>query len=849
MVRGNPAENVRSVFQEIELLSQLDGLGSRHLLRFHGAHEDRATAAPVSNASEHDDALAAGMPIPKITIVTEYCAGGQVFERIRDFGKYSEGAASVIFSKLARALLALHKAGIVHRDLKPENILLRGRPSTGAGAASGADSGAGVGAGSSAGSSANSEEVDPSAGAGLTVIETADALEPVLCDFGLALLEGRPDLYVHSPEAPGTPDWHAPEVIISRSFSPASDVFALGGLLYAMLTGCAPFLQDKYIRQRIVWEPLRSDEASGWPFLSADARDLVSRMLEKNPAKRITMAQVTAHPWLRSARADAALPLALTNLQAFNATRRVRAAVRAVMFGAAAGMRLRVIRAVSGRSGSDVGLLTACAGAGAGVGGSGVATEGGSSSSSSAGAFPAAASAAGAGMEAAGQQQALAFKLTAAQLSAITAAFDEALPADPASRSSGSGGGSGSGSARRALSFTQFCSVLARLRIAVGFDVDTCSSSDSTSAGASAGAGALPSLSAGSSAPASASNSMLRRLFAALDVDGSGDIDVRELTVGLAVLLAAPDDSDAALRVVFSLYDADGDGALTLEELALLLQCLNPQPSSPSAAPSALPSPVAAGRPQTRAQAGRDYSDGVSSGSAASADAFSTGAFAGAGAGAGASSSSAATAAASPSRLTAGSASSRSAAPAPSPSPSPVPSAQELIALVGTKRRRPEAFDAKERVLAGMGSGAGDSSGRAGRRLGGRAGDASRDRNGADDHDDGDDDEARCHARAAIGIDTAASIPPPPPADAAAADAATDDHHLDSLMVGGHAVSPALLTALRALFARVDADGDGRLSYREFAAAVRGDPALACFLLTPLHAARASRSSSLIGSA
>lgn len=39
----------------------------------------------------------------------------QVFERIRDFGKYSEGAASVIFGKLARALLALHKAGIVHR--------------------------------------------------------------------------------------------------------------------------------------------------------------------------------------------------------------------------------------------------------------------------------------------------------------------------------------------------------------------------------------------------------------------------------------------------------------------------------------------------------------------------------------------------------------------------------------------------------------------------------------------------------------------------------------------------------------------------------------------------------------
>lgn len=78
MVRGNPAENVRSVFQEIELLSHLEGLGNRHLLKFLGAHEDRAAAASVHRPADGDDALAAGRPMPKITIVTEYCAGGQV---------------------------------------------------------------------------------------------------------------------------------------------------------------------------------------------------------------------------------------------------------------------------------------------------------------------------------------------------------------------------------------------------------------------------------------------------------------------------------------------------------------------------------------------------------------------------------------------------------------------------------------------------------------------------------------------------------------------------------------------------------------------------------------------------
>ena len=53
----------------------------------------------------------------------EYCSGGELFERIKKQGRYSEKSAALIMSKLLSAINHLHELNLVHRDLKPENFL------------------------------------------------------------------------------------------------------------------------------------------------------------------------------------------------------------------------------------------------------------------------------------------------------------------------------------------------------------------------------------------------------------------------------------------------------------------------------------------------------------------------------------------------------------------------------------------------------------------------------------------------------------------------------------------------------------------------------------------------------
>ncbi|CAN0429029.1 unnamed protein product, partial [Laminaria digitata] len=57
-------------------------------------------------------------------IVMEMCQGGELYHRLADKGRYSEGQAARIMAEVAEAVGFLHRQGIVHFDLKPENIML-----------------------------------------------------------------------------------------------------------------------------------------------------------------------------------------------------------------------------------------------------------------------------------------------------------------------------------------------------------------------------------------------------------------------------------------------------------------------------------------------------------------------------------------------------------------------------------------------------------------------------------------------------------------------------------------------------------------------------------------------------
>jgi serine/threonine protein kinase len=135
----------------------------------------------------------------------EFIAGPSLGERLREAPQPPRQAAALV-ETLARAVHHAHEQGIVHRDLKPANILI--------------------------------------ADCGLRIVDSDQSAIPKITDFGLAHPVGGADLTA-TGEIVGTPCYMAPEQAWGKSkqrlVGPAADVYALGAVLYAALTGRPPF--------------------------------------------------------------------------------------------------------------------------------------------------------------------------------------------------------------------------------------------------------------------------------------------------------------------------------------------------------------------------------------------------------------------------------------------------------------------------------------------------------------------------------------------------------------------------------------------------------------------------------
>jgi serine/threonine-protein kinase len=163
--------------------------------------------------------------------------------------------AAQLMEALARAMHFAHQRGIIHRDLKPGNILL-----------------------------------------------TKDG-QPKISDFGLAKWtqrEGRDGILsvTQTGEILGTPNYMAPEQAggMIRQVGPASDVFALGAILYEMLTGRPPFAADTpwHVLNRVMHdEPVAPTQAQ--PRLPRDLETICLTCLEKNQERRYASAETLAN--------------------------------------------------------------------------------------------------------------------------------------------------------------------------------------------------------------------------------------------------------------------------------------------------------------------------------------------------------------------------------------------------------------------------------------------------------------------------------------------------------------------------------------------------------------------------
>jgi calcium-dependent protein kinase len=186
-------------------------------------------------------------------LVMEYCEGGELFSLICEKRTLTEAEAAVYMRQILSALAYCHDAKICHRDLKPDNLLLTYK---------------------------------------------TGSFEIKLADFGLSQSFSEEDL-MHSIS--GTPYYIAPEML-SGSYNHLVDMWSLGVILYIMLSGCTPF--NGQSNEEILFRVYAANyNFFPTPFsqVSHSAKDLIARMIMKDPSLRITARQALSHPWIRGA--------------------------------------------------------------------------------------------------------------------------------------------------------------------------------------------------------------------------------------------------------------------------------------------------------------------------------------------------------------------------------------------------------------------------------------------------------------------------------------------------------------------------------------------------------------------
>ncbi|KAM3741180.1 hypothetical protein ACB098_08G155400 [Castanea mollissima] len=189
-----------------------------------------------------------------VHIVMELCEGGELFDRIVARGHYTERAAAAVMKTIVEVVQMCHKHGVMHRDLKPENFLF-----------------------------ANKKETSP--------------LKAI--DFGLSVFFKPGERF---NEIVGSPYYMAPEVL-KRNYGPEVDVWSAGVILYILLCGVPPFWAET--EQGVAQAIIRSVidfKRDPWPKVSDNAKDLVKKMLDPDPRRRLTAQEVLDHPWLQNAK-------------------------------------------------------------------------------------------------------------------------------------------------------------------------------------------------------------------------------------------------------------------------------------------------------------------------------------------------------------------------------------------------------------------------------------------------------------------------------------------------------------------------------------------------------------------
>ena len=184
-----------------------------------------------------------------IYLIMEYIKGKELFQYIILKKKLSEQEACTYFQQIINAIEYLHKLKIAHRDIKPENMIIE----------------------------QNTKNIK-------------------LIDFGLSNYYGDKPNEMLSTSC-GSPSYAAPEMIIGKMYRGGGvDIWSLGVVLYSMICGYLPFHDDS---NQKMYTKITEGKYTVPGFVSKLGRELIHKILNINPKKRISIQQIRRDSWIK----------------------------------------------------------------------------------------------------------------------------------------------------------------------------------------------------------------------------------------------------------------------------------------------------------------------------------------------------------------------------------------------------------------------------------------------------------------------------------------------------------------------------------------------------------------------